>query len=44
MIGAAAILATVGVIAGEYGLQIVGIAAAGLAGVLWLLHEVLVRK
>jgi fucose permease len=44
MLGAAAVPAGVGAVAGGYGLGAVGPAAVGLAGLLWLLHEVLLRQ
>jgi hypothetical protein len=44
MVGVAVVPAAVGLAAGGYGLGTVGPAAVGVAVVLWLLHEVLVRR
>jgi fucose permease len=44
MIGAAAVPATLGLIAGRFALKAIPIGAAVLAGLLWLLHEWLLRR
>jgi fucose permease len=44
MIGAAAVPAALGLLAGFSGLETVPIAATALAGILWLLHEWLIRR
>jgi fucose permease len=44
MIGAAAIPALLGLVAGRRGLEAVPIGAVVLAGILWLLHECLIRS
>jgi hypothetical protein len=44
MIGAAALPGALGLVTGQVGLQAVPIGAVVLAGLLWLLHEGLVRR
>ena len=44
MVGVAVVPGAVGLLADGYGLETVGPAAVAVAGVLWLLHEVLVRR
>jgi hypothetical protein len=44
MIGAAAVPAALGLVAGEVGLGAVPVWAAVLSGLLWLLHEALLRR